>query len=64
MDLFSKKKTQNSTEQPAAPLAERMRPHSLDGFIGQEHLVGHDGVLRKQMENGTLGSMVFWGPPG
>jgi putative ATPase len=47
-----------------APLAERMRPTSLDEFIGQEHLVGVDGTLRKVLHAGTAPSMIFWGPPG
>ncbi len=46
------------------PLAERMRPKSLDDYVGQKHLVGPGAVLRKAIENGTLPSMLFWGPPG
>lgn len=46
------------------PLAERMRPTSLDDYIGQKHLVGEGAVLRKAIENGMLPSMIFWGPPG
>lgn len=46
------------------PLAERMRPKKLDDFIGQEHIVGKDQFLRKMIENNTLGSCIFWGPPG
>jgi len=46
------------------PLAERLRPKTLDGYIGQEHLVGKKGVLRKILESGNLPSIVFWGPPG
>jgi putative ATPase len=46
------------------PLAERMRPQSLDDFIGQEHLVGKDAILRKAIESQTIPSMIFWGPPG
>src|SRR6266403_447967 len=51
---------------PAAnqPLAERMRPRSLDEFIGQEKLLGPGKSLRVQIENDSLGSMLFWGPPG
>lgn len=47
-----------------APLAERMRPKSLDDYAGQQHLVGKGAVLRKAIESGTLPSMLFWGPPG
>ncbi|QRW21807.1 ATPase [Rhizoctonia solani] len=48
----------------AAPLAERMRPKSLDELVGQEHLVGKGSLLRGLMESGTTGSMILWGPPG
>jgi putative ATPase len=53
-------------EVPAAhqPLAERMRPRTLDEFIGQEKLLGPGKPLRLQIENDDLGSMLFWGPPG
>lgn len=46
------------------PLAERMRPKSLDDYVGQQHLVGKDGVLRKMLESGNLSSFILWGPPG
>lgn len=46
------------------PLAERLRPVSLDTFIGQKHLVGKGAVLRKIIESGAIPSMIFWGPPG
>ena len=46
------------------PLAERMRPRSLDDYVGQQHLVGAGAVLRKAIESGNLPSMIFWGPPG
>lgn len=46
------------------PLAERMRPKSLDEYAGQTHLIGKDAVLRKAIESGNLPSMIFWGPPG
>jgi putative ATPase len=47
-----------------APLAERMRPRTLENYIGQEHLVGKNAVLRKSIESGNIPSMIFWGPPG
>ena len=47
-----------------APLAERMRPTTLDGYVGQAHLVGEGAVLRQAMRAGTLPSMILWGPPG
>ncbi|MBR1427516.1 MAG: replication-associated recombination protein A [Prevotella sp.] len=46
------------------PLAERMRPHSLDEYIGQQHLVGEGAVLRKMIEAGKVSSFILWGPPG
>jgi putative ATPase len=46
------------------PLAERMRPHSLEEFIGQEHLVGKGKVLEQMIENKKAHSIIFWGPPG
>ena len=46
------------------PLAERMRPKSLDTYVGQEHLVGVGAVLRQSIENGQLPSIILWGPPG
>ncbi len=46
------------------PLAERVRPKTLDEYIGQEHLTGEGAVLRKAIENKTIPSMIFWGPPG
>ena len=46
------------------PLAERMRPKSLDDYIGQEHLMGKGKVLRKMIESGNIPSMILWGPPG
>jgi len=52
-----------STE-PHEPLAARMRPRSLDEFVGQEHLLGPGKPLRKAIESDRIGSMIFWGPPG
>jgi putative ATPase len=46
------------------PLAEILRPDSLEGFIGQEHLVGEKAILRNAIETGNIPSMIFWGPPG
>ncbi len=46
------------------PLAERMRPDSLDNYIGQKHLVGPDGVIKKMIESGRVNSFILWGPPG
>jgi putative ATPase len=49
---------------PAGPLADRMRPRSLDEIVGQEHLLGSGRVLRAAIESGELHSMILWGPPG
>ncbi len=49
---------------PNQPLADRMRPHSLDDYIGQEHLVGPNAVIRKMVLSGSLSSFILWGPPG
>jgi putative ATPase len=67
MSLFSKFPHQTvEPGTPAAhqPLAERMRPRTLDEFLGQEKLLGPGKPLRVQIENDNLGSMLFWGPPG
>lgn len=46
------------------PLPERMRPTSLDNYVGQEHLVGQNGVLRKMIQTNQIASFILWGPPG
>jgi putative ATPase len=46
------------------PLAERMRPRVLEDVIGQDHLLGNDGVVKKMIDSGSLRPMIFWGPPG
>ena len=50
--------------EPNIPLAEQLRPENFDHFIGQEHLVGKNAILRKAIENGNIPSMILWGPPG
>lgn len=47
-----------------APLPERMRPHDLEGYVGQRHLVGKGCILRNMIESGNLSSFILWGPPG
>src|ERR1700755_2544744 len=49
---------------PTAPLAERLRPQTLDQLVGQKHLTGKGSVLRSAIENGKPPSMILWGPPG
>ena len=48
----------------SAPLAERLRPRTIEEYIGQEHLVGKNGVFRKFFETGNVPSFILWGPPG
>src|SRR5215831_19966538 len=54
----------SSTPAPPAPLADRMRPKSLDEVVGQQHLIGPGKVLRRSLQEGRLHSMILWGPPG
>jgi len=63
MSLFGAS-TDTKATHVAAPLAERMRPRSLDEFLGQEHLLGPGKPLRVQIERDDASSMIFWGPPG
>src|SRR5918998_844032 len=46
------------------PLADRLRPTTLADVVGQEHLLGPDGALTRMLDTRTLGSLIFWGPPG
>ena len=46
------------------PLPDRMRPHNLDGYVGQRHLIGEGCILRNMIESGNLSSFILWGPPG
>ncbi len=48
----------------SAPLAERMRPSKMEDLVGQEHLVGENGIIRKAISTGNVPSMILWGPPG
>ncbi|MBI3475354.1 MAG: replication-associated recombination protein A [Acidobacteria bacterium] len=64
MSLFQPIPNQDSSTPGARPLADRMRPRTLDEFVGQEHLVGPGKPLRVQIERDDPGSMIFWGPPG
>jgi putative ATPase len=64
MTLFEQFKTNHSGDTSSAPLADRMRPSTLDEFVGQEHLVGKGKILREIIENDRPYSIIFWGPPG
>lgn len=64
-DLFAQDlNTDGSGDALNRPLADRIRPASLDGFFGQEHLLGEDKPLRRAIEQGRTHSMILWGPPG
>lgn len=60
-DLFA---TTDLVDKTPRPLADRLRPKMLNDVVGQEHLVGEQGTLTRMLRSGTLGSLVFWGPPG
>ena len=64
MNLFDNDNPQSTNAKFSQPLAERMRPTSLDEFVGQKHLVEKGAILRKIIESGNIPSMIFWGPPG
>ncbi len=61
-DLFAA--VADEAAQKARPLADRLRPKALGEVCGQDHLTGEDGILSRMIATGTLGSMIFWGPPG
>src|SRR3954471_7369414 len=63
MNLFPTIPTDNPGDR-TRPLADRMRPRTLDEFVGQEHLIAPSKPLRGQIERDDLGSLIFWGPPG
>lgn len=68
MDLFNEdsemgNSTQNDFVNPHEPLATRMRPRSLEEFVGQKHIVGEGKMLRRMIESGVIGSLIFYGPP-
>lgn len=62
-NLFEAAEPDHSKDAPR-PLADRLRPQSLDTIVGQDHLVGEGGTLRKMVESGHLPSLILWGPPG
>jgi putative ATPase len=67
LDLFGNENTIKEKVKEQAkfqPLAERMRPKTLDDFVGQKHLIGHGKPIRKMIEYNDVFSMIFWGPPG
>lgn len=64
MSLFEEEYLIDDLPLEGIPLADRMRPRSLKGFVGQKHLVGKDKILRKLIEEDQLFSIILWGPPG
>src|SRR5436309_4047589 len=62
--LFDEPSHDISHVDPLQPLAARMRPRTLDEFVGQDHLVGPGRVLRRAIETDQIHSVIFWGPPG
>ncbi len=54
----------DDTPKTNAPLADRMRPENLDEYVGQQHLIGKDKILRRMIDRDEVQSMIFWGPPG
>jgi putative ATPase len=63
-NLFDEPTKPAEGPEPGEPLAARMRPRTLDEFVGQEHLVGPGKVLRRAIESDRIGSIILWGPPG
>jgi len=63
-DLFQSPTSNESAAPVGQPLAERLRPKKLEEVVGQEHLTGPDGALTRMIRSGSLGSLIFWGPPG
>jgi putative ATPase len=64
VSLFQPIPNAGSAADATRPLADRMRPRTLDEFVGQEHLIGPGKPLRTQIERDDMGSLIFWGPPG
>src|ERR1051325_1732468 len=63
-NIRSREESLFSARETAQPLAARMRPRTLEEFVGQEHLLAPGKALRSAIETGNIKSMVFWGPPG
>ena len=64
MSLFQSIPSPEGKADSTRPLADRMRPRTLDEYVGQEHLIGPGKPLRVQIERDDSGSLIFWGPPG
>src|SRR5271167_4409132 len=64
MSLFQPIPNASNAGDAARPLADRMRPRTLEEYVGQEHLIGPGKPLRTQVDRDDTGSLIFWGPPG
>ena len=64
MSLFQNNPSRDDAVDKSRPLADRMRPRTLDEFVGQEHILGPGKSLRVQIERDDTGSLIFWEPPG
>src|SRR5689334_10884094 len=64
MNLFAANQSSDTSGDRTRPLADRMRPRSLEEFVGQEHLIAPGKPLRAQIERDDISSLIFWGPPG
>jgi putative ATPase len=64
VDLFNSGAASPEADRQYRPLADRLRPASLGEVVGQDHLTGEGGVLTRMIRSGSLGSLIFWGPPG
>ncbi|OQY58372.1 MAG: AAA family ATPase, partial [Desulfobacteraceae bacterium 4572_88] len=62
MDIFEYQA--QKTAEASSPLAERMRPKTLDAFVGQDHVVGEGTLIRHAIDTDQVFSMILWGPPG
>src|SRR3954469_16383571 len=63
-DLFGLDAPPETKPRGDRPLADRLRPRALDEVVGQDHLLGPDGVLTRMLARGSLASLILWGPPG
>lgn len=63
-DLFSDTSSHDENVKAAEPLAAKIRPDTLDSFVGQKHLVGENGIIRRMIESKDIRSLILWGPPG
>ena len=63
-DLFAAEKQENEASMQHRPLADRLRPKTLEEVVGQDHLISEEGALTRMIASGNIGSLIFWGPPG